>query len=193
MSPTINELAAALAKAQAEMEVAKKDSNLSHFKSKYADLNEIVRVSRPCLTKHGLSVVQPLIYKDNVLFLKTILMHASGQYIESEIAIVPQKAGDQELGKSITYLRRYAYASLIGVVCDEELDHDNAPKNYNNSSKDNSSACISQEQISRLKTIIAENFDDAHQAIQYLLGELNVPSIDKIPINRFHDAINLLQ
>ena len=184
-SETINELATALAKAQAEMEVAIKDSNLSHFKSKYADLKEIVRVSRPCLTKYGLSVIQAIDMEGEIDIIRTSLLHASGQFINSRVRICPQKAGDQEMGKSITYLRRYAYASLLGVVCDEELDHDNSPKQRYEPK-------INDKQLKDIIDALKANFDDQKEAATWFMGEMNVDAIKSIPASRFDEAMKII-
>lgn len=117
------DLYAALAKAQAEMPTAGLNAANPYFKTRYTDLAEIVRVSRPALTKHGLSVTQQIITTDdgaNVLL--TTLAHSSGQYIESRIRILPPKSDIQTLGSYISYLRRYSLASLICVVSSDEDD-----------------------------------------------------------------------
>jgi len=127
-STQLNELFAALAKAQAEMESAGLTSANPFFKSKYADLAEIVKASRPSLTKYGLAVVQYIEQSlEGSSVLITLLGHASGQYITSRMPIQPAKTDVQSLGSYITYLRRYSYAALVGVVvCDEDDDGEHA-------------------------------------------------------------------
>lgn len=125
------ELFTALAKAQSEFGVAKR--NTTGYNYKYADICELVRVSRPALSKNGLSVIQVTIpgkSGDNKtpMTLKTMLCHSSGQFIESNINVVaaanntPGKSSNilQALGTSMTYLKRYSYSSMIGVVVDGE-------------------------------------------------------------------------
>jgi len=122
-SDALNELSAALAKAQAEMMVAGMNAENPYFKVKYADLAAIIKASRPALTKHNLAVIQQLLPNDDGQnILHTILLHASGQWIESRMRVVPPKNDIQTLGSYITYLKRYAYASLIGVVSSHEDD-----------------------------------------------------------------------
>lgn len=122
-SKELNELYAALAKAQLEMEVAKQASANPYFKSRYADLSAIVKASRPFLAKNGLSVVQRVMNPtDGVLKLYTRLCHASGQWMESSMPITPPKSDIQSLGSYITYLRRYNYASMACVVASDEDD-----------------------------------------------------------------------
>lgn len=123
MSEQIDQLAAALAKAQNEMLVASKNQKNPFFKSSYADFEAIIAASRPALTKYGLSVVQPpFIYEDSNSYLVTILMHASGQWIKSKARHNPPKADIQSLASYNTYLKRMCYASLIGVATGDEDD-----------------------------------------------------------------------
>lgn len=118
----LNDLFDALAKAQGEMEEAKTDSKNPFFKSKYADLASIFRASRKVLAKYGLSVVQPVRNFQGKRYLFTRLGHASGQWIEGGIPLSPPKEDIQSLGSYITYLRRYCYAAMVGVVASGEDD-----------------------------------------------------------------------
>ena len=122
-STEIKELYTALAKAQAEMETASLNAQNPFFKNRYADLAQIVKASRPALTKHGLCVLQQILAQDDGnTILVTILAHSSGQSIESRMRIVPPKTDVQTLGSYITYLRRYSYAALVGIVTGDEDD-----------------------------------------------------------------------
>lgn len=118
----LNELFNALAKAQGEMEEAKTDSKNPFFKSNYADLASIIRASRKALAKYGLSVAQPVRTFQGKRYLFTRLGHASGQWIEGGIPLSPPKEDIQSLGSYITYLRRYCYAAMVGVVASGEDD-----------------------------------------------------------------------
>ena len=121
-SDDIKDLTTALAKAQSEMPVAGLNKENPYFKNKYADLVAVVVASRPSLSKNGLSVVQDIITSDEGQVLHTILFHMSGQYIESRMRIVPPKNDIQTISSYTTYLKRIAYASLIGVVTPGEDD-----------------------------------------------------------------------
>jgi len=123
MSADIKDLATALSKAQAEMNIAELNRSNPFFKSTYADITSIVKASRPALTKFGLSVPQDIVtYDDGNTFLITVLLHSSGQYIESRIKVVPPKNDIQSIRSHITYLKRTAYEALIGVVTGDEDD-----------------------------------------------------------------------
>lgn len=122
-SSELGELFAALAKAQAEMQLAKEDSVNPFFKSNYADLVSVIKSTRPHLNKHGLCVIQRVMPSgDGRTFLHTRLGHASGQWMESKIILISAKADMQGLGGAITYGRRYAYAALVGAIAGETDD-----------------------------------------------------------------------
>lgn len=109
-SEQINELAKALALAQAEITGAMKDSVNPHFKSSYADLAAIWEAVRVPLTKHGLSVPQAVVGDE----LHTLLLHSSGQWIESMYPIRPVKTDPQSFAAAVTYARRYSLAAITG-------------------------------------------------------------------------------
>ena len=92
MSDQIDQLATALAKAQAEFSTAKKDKDNPFFKSKYADLESVVNATRPALTKYGLSIIQSPFFENEKSYLITLLMHNSGQWIKSKAQHNPQKS-----------------------------------------------------------------------------------------------------
>lgn len=122
-SEDINEIAGALSKAQAEFEVAGLNKNNPFFKSRYADLMAVVSAARPSLSKNGLSVVQNIIsHVNGETILHTMLMHSSGQWLESRMRVLPPKNDVQSMSSYITYLKRVSYSSLIGVVTGDEDD-----------------------------------------------------------------------
>lgn len=112
----------ALADFQQEVPVIHKDT--SGFNYSYADLPKIFEVINPLLKKHGLGFYQAV----NKGELKTVVFHVeSGETLESNTDI-PQgvqlnKMNEfQVLGSGITYLRRYALSSLLGLVTDKDTD-----------------------------------------------------------------------
>lgn len=119
-SEQINELAAALALAQAEICGAKKDSANPFFKSKYADLASVTEACKEPLTKNGLSVVQVLLNEDNKVGCETQLNHKSGQWIRGKFLLTPTKGDPQAAGSAVTYARRYALAAMVGVVQEDD-------------------------------------------------------------------------
>lgn len=118
--PSIADLAAALCKAQAQMEGAKKDANNPHFKSKYADLASVWDAIRAPLTSNGLSVVQLLRSIQGGVEVETILMHSSGQQISDVFAVPATKNDAQGYGSAATYARRYALMAMVGVAPEDD-------------------------------------------------------------------------
>lgn len=120
-SEQINELAAALAKAQGELTNPVKDKKNPHFKSSYADLAGGLDTIRPTLARHGLSVVQMTRADGDMIFLHSRLLHASGQWMEATYPVC-RLGKHQEMGSALTYARRYALFGLVGVAGDDDDD-----------------------------------------------------------------------
>lgn len=126
-SENINELAAALAKAQGEMGHAAKASDNPYFKSKYADLPAVIDAAKPALAKHGLSVTQFTdIDPEGKVILIAQLNHSSGQWVRGWYPLNPVKSDPQGLGSAYTYGRRYTFCGLTGVAATGEDDDGNA-------------------------------------------------------------------
>ena len=119
-SEQINELAAALAKAQGEMENATKDSENPFFKSMYADLAAVWRAIRGPLAKNGLAVIQTTQLTGPVMVLETVLAHSSGQWISGDFLISPAKPDMQGIGAATTYARRFALQSIVGLAAEDD-------------------------------------------------------------------------
>lgn len=119
-SENIDQLATALAAAQAEMKNAKLNKQNPHFKSKYADLAEIRDTVTPALSKHGIAVVQGTDAGDSGLVVFTRLVHKSGQWIESRFPIAYDKP--QTMGSAYTYAKRYSLAAICNIAADEDDD-----------------------------------------------------------------------
>lgn len=122
-SELIHEIAAALAKAQAAIEPAAKDSTNPHFRSKYASLLSVNAAILGPLTANGLSVVQEVAAGDKTAMVTTRLVHGSGQWIEFGPLTLPVQKNDAHgFGSAITYARRYGLAAAVSVVADEDDD-----------------------------------------------------------------------
>jgi hypothetical protein len=114
-SEKIDELATALAKAQAVMTGALKDSANPFFKSRYADLESVWTACRKALTEHGLSVVQSASATEGGVAVTTMLLHSSGQWMRDTLPLNPKDMSPQGIGSAITYGRRYGLAAIAGV------------------------------------------------------------------------------
>jgi len=122
----MKQIATALLKAQSEMSNPKKGATNPFFKSKYADLNSIREATIPILNNNGISVLQPIVHVDGKNFVKTILLHESGEQLESLTEIIYNKQNDaQAQGSGISYARRYSLQSFVCVGADDD-DGNNA-------------------------------------------------------------------
>lgn len=114
------ELFAALATAQGEIENATKGSINPHFRSKYADLAEVLNTIRPVFSKHGLSFIQSTAFDGAMVHVHSVLAHASGGLVSSTASCVPAKTDAQGIGAATTYLRRYSAAAMGGIAQEDD-------------------------------------------------------------------------
>lgn len=125
MSENINEISAALSAFQGsveqpklEKEVKVKTKTGGSYSFKYADLCACVKAATPALKANGLSICQ--LISDGKLV--TILSHKSGQWFKSELMLPNQTTDYQAYGSAITYLKRYSYCAILGIVADTDDD-----------------------------------------------------------------------
>src|SRR3990167_4215492 len=131
------ELAAALAKAQSEFPPIERRKTVTvttktggQYKFAYAPLDEILAAVKPALSENGLALSQLLSNLDGKPALRTMLLHASGGFLE-DICPLPVNGGEsaQEIGSAITYLRRYAAVAILGIATEEDDDGNAASGN----------------------------------------------------------------
>lgn len=155
----IKNISTALLAAQMEMGSAKKDSANPFFKSKYADLNAIREACMPSLNKHGIVVLQPIVTFEGKNYVKTLLLHESGESIEGLTEIIYSKVNDaQAQGSGITYARRYGLQSLVNVGADDD-DGNKA-----------STPVANDKKVEEEKQWLNENSTQFAEAIKYLAG-----------------------
>jgi hypothetical protein len=120
-SEQIDQLAIALAKVQATMGTAVKDSDNPFFRSKYADLTSVWDAFSGPLAANGLSITQ--VGEDappGHIALTTMLIHSSGQWIAGTLTTKLVKDDPQGYGSGMTYLRRYGVAAIVGVRTEDD-------------------------------------------------------------------------
>lgn len=120
-SDSIANLAKSLAIAQGQMGGAHKGKANPFFKSVYADLSSVVAAIREPLSSNGLSFIQATepSEKDEIRVI-TMLLHESGEWLSSTIAIPVSKADAQGYGSAITYAKRYGLQGLLGVPSEDD-------------------------------------------------------------------------
>jgi hypothetical protein len=128
-SETIGELALALSKVQAKLTNPVKDKTAKvtmktggAYSYNYADLASILDLVRPLLSAEGLALLQFPEVELGGVAIRTVLAHKSGEWVESRLAAKVEDSRPQSIGAAITYLRRYAAQSVVGIAAEEDDD-----------------------------------------------------------------------
>ena len=134
-STSIGGLAAALAKAQAELVNPEKSLVGSIYSNtpdggerifRYAPLSAGLDIVRKTLGQHDIAVVQTTAIDQAaaIVNLTTVLAHASGEWISSDwpVCAVSETATPHRMGAALTYARRYALFTLVGIAGEDDLD-----------------------------------------------------------------------
>lgn len=176
-------IAAAFIKAQTEMGNATKDSSNPFFKTKYADLNSIREACLPALNKNGIGVLQPIVQIEGKNFVKTILLHESGETIESFTEILFAKQNDpQAQGSGITYARRYGLQSLVSIGAEDD-DGNKASEQLQTIRTINIEQGLEIEKLLRSISVSKDDFCRVYQ----------IHSINQLPISKFNEAKTKLE
>lgn len=176
----MKQISKAILEAQKEMGNATKGSSNPFFKSKYADLNSIREACMPALHNHGISVLQPTVHIEGKNFIKTILIHESGETFEGLTEIIYAKQNDaQSQGSGITYARRYGLQSLLNIGAEDDDGNKASVKAESNNdwkllqkefdSKINS---MTEKDIERAKSVIALKEDSSYSKLLNYLKSL---------------------
>jgi hypothetical protein len=134
-SETIGTIAAALAKAQAEL-VNPEKSLVASLRSRepggaerlfrYAPLSSGLEIVRKTLSRHEIATVQTTSIDEpaGIVRLSTVLAHASGEWIASDwpVCAISDTATPHRMGAALTYARRYALFTLVGIAGEDDLD-----------------------------------------------------------------------
>ena len=134
-SETIGTIAAALAKAQAQLVNPEKSlvgtirsdqTNGPERSFRYAPLSSGLDIVRKTLSQHEIATVQTTSIDEaaGILRLSTVLAHASGEWIASDwpICAISDTETPHRMGAALTYARRYALFTLVGIAGEDDLD-----------------------------------------------------------------------
>ncbi len=91
-------------------------------KYNYAPLSEVIDAIRKALSDNALAIMQPTKLVEGKLIVETLLSHSSGEWVKGEILIESQSQDAQSQGSALTYARRYALSSLLGIASEEDDD-----------------------------------------------------------------------
>lgn len=128
-SDGLDKLIPALLTAKESFRPIRRDGYNRHFKSKFATLKAVKEATEESLAANGLMVVQFPSSSEGKPALTTWLVHKSGQYIVDTTVLALSKNDPQAQGSGITYLRRYGWSSVLGLVSDEDDDDGHVASN----------------------------------------------------------------
>lgn len=106
---------AAMIKAQKLIKHASIDANNPHYKSRYATLESVLDAVKSHANANAIAIIQSCSRDEKGDFVETVLMHESGEHIASKMYLFLDKPTMQGMGSAITYSRRYQLASLFGI------------------------------------------------------------------------------
>lgn len=117
-------LASALVAALADLTVVRTGRTVSTgtYSYDYADLGDVVKLTRPVLARHGLVALTPVHEHGNGLACTVTILHASGQQMDLGPFPFPHGANAQATGSMVTYHRRYALVAALGMAAGDDDD-----------------------------------------------------------------------
>jgi hypothetical protein len=164
-------IATALASAQMNMGKALKQANNPHFRSKYADLGNVMDACLPALNEAGIAVIQPAGEDEHGRFVDTILIHGeSGESLASRVPLIVQKNDMQGYGSAVTYARRYGLMAMAGIA--PEDDDGNAASKA--APKSEATKKVSAEQFQTIKSLLDVTGTDEPKFCEFVkVGDLH--------------------
>ena len=184
----------AFVKFQSEFKGMKPDSSNPFFKSTYISLDGILETARPILAKNGLAVIQEATGDGEYIFVKTKLIHESGEMIETEVLkMKPQKNDPQSMGSCITYSKRYQLAALLGIC--ECIDDDATIATYGNNTPEQSKSTgkLSAKQVGRLLAIGLKAGIKEPEIKKVIKAEFGKDKIEDLSIEDYNSVCSRLE
>lgn len=136
-SESINEIAAALSKAQSEFPPITRNrtvtvrSDKGNYSFDYATLDHIIELTKDARAKNGLSISWACHVDQGGLVIAGRLMHSSGQWIEGELPVpASETLKAQQMGSALTYRKRYILDQLLGISASEDDDANSEEGNH---------------------------------------------------------------
>ncbi|MBB6731916.1 ERF family protein [Cohnella zeiphila] len=187
-SESIGKISAALVAFSGEVKSIGKDANNPHFKSQYTSLDHMIDETKPLLHKHGLTVMQFPGGEGEKVTVRTMILHESGEWIESEpLTLKPTKLDPQGAGSAITYARRYSYAAALSLSLgdDDDANAASAPHMPAQATQQSRQTQYSGQQQSTSQTATGSQGGISEAQVRYihkLKSDKNVPDQDFIRI-----------
>lgn len=181
-------LYAAMAKAFPEIEGATKDKNNPAFRSKYADLGNVIDAIKPALSNHGLWFRQVTHRQDGGVCVETLICHESGEEVSCGELFIPASKNDAHgYGSALTYCKRYSLQTAFGVAPDD--DDGNAASKPNGAENNAPSKPITKAQLTELQSLVSQTGTDT----EALCNFYKIGALPELPAHRFDHAKSVLE
>jgi len=172
-------IAEALAAFQAEMPTVHKGktADTGKYRYTYADLSDVSEAAMPLLTKHGLAFsCSPQVTEGGTSVLVGRLLHTSGESLEGTLPI--RGNSPQEIGSALTYMRRYLFGCITGLVTDDDDDGQLAQQAKKAAAprkraepKAETGEAISDPQLKKIGALMREQgMTDRTAALEFVVG-----------------------
>lgn len=178
--------AKAFVAAQKATEAVKKAATNPHFRSKYADLAEVVEATVPALNANGIAVMQSPGFNGELVTVTTTLLHESGAYVSGTLSMRPTKNDPQGIGSAITYARRYALLAMTGAAPE---DDDGNAASRPNKERSIGSATITQDQADALRLDLESVGADARKFLTFF----QIAALEALPAARWNEAVAMVE
>ena len=163
----------------------------------YAPLDEILKEFRPLLAGHGLAIMQLPSGDGQSISVSTLLIHESGEYIQSPpLNLRPESSDPQGAGSAITYARRYSLSAVLGIASEEDDDASMASGRQGSRSRksqpkqDNK---VSKPQLGKMFALVGEIGMDVDKAKETMYERFNVKSSKELTVSQASEFIEWLE
>ena len=176
---------AAFAAAMAEMPDVKRSGNNKHLGNRYSTLDDLIRATRPVLSRHGLSLNWQTEIDGQAIIVTAIVRHAQGHSIKTTLS-GPRDNGQQMNalqggGSTETYLKRYTGFALLGLSSGDEKDDDGRAAE--------AVKVINADQYQTLQGLIEQAEADEAKMLQWLKAE----ALEELTFKQFDTAVSMLR
>jgi len=158
---------------QKEIGAISKDSTNPFFKSKYFDINALLEVVKPVLSKYGIVLLQPLTHINGKPAIKTMLIEAETGVIIEDITPITENSDPQKMGSAVTYFRRYSLQSLLSLQAEDD-DANKASGKKDNTTDEEKEKLKVEKTLGKAYKSISEQFSKLgytrSQIESFLLG-----------------------
>jgi hypothetical protein len=178
---------AALCAAQANMGRVTKGSVNPAFKSKYADLADVVSVAIPALTEQGIALFHSMHREDGTMMMRTTLSHgATDTHIHCDVPLIVNKNDMQGMKSATTYAKRIGLESVTGIAPEDD-DGNAAAKSPPKDEPKNTP--ITADQFKAMNDLIFDTETDEAKFCAYW----KVETLEEMTSKQATDAIAMLQ